>query len=375
MTDVIQLTEQLGCRNYDSQQELPLPLPQQWAVCLARGADAVLVAIHLAGGAMELTLADAAAASCLCYGLVQAVGDLRRRWLPAEVRERTEHFFAMMGPDKLQHATIDMQEGMPGCAQRTYAAARLAHAWVIWSTRPWRMEGTDRENVQLLAAITQVRRQVFMCMKNSGTAWLPHAAACSYWVRQCSGLEPLQTCMCSKHPGACCSSVLTGVTFVTQLSTTSEFACRASQRMALRCCLRLKANSQLGQPPSAEQPSIRHTAHSGMLRCGAHRPSSLKPAHGCCWQQAACCSSCGSHVSATQSMSGSCWTSWGRLVVRVRAAHKRFLLRSMLSSLPTQPICRLVCKQVCVPRPRMKLACGDLAWQVEDMHVAFAIEQ
>ena len=182
MTDVIQLAERLGCRDHDSQNELPLPLPQQWAVCLARGADAVLVAIHLAGGAMELTLADPAAASCLCYGLVQAVGDLRRRWLPAEVRERAEHFFAMMGPDKLQHATVDMQEGMPGCAQRTYAAARLAHAWVIWSTRPWRMEGTDRENVQLLAAITQVRRQVFMCMKNSGTAWLPHAAACSYWL-------------------------------------------------------------------------------------------------------------------------------------------------------------------------------------------------
>ena len=65
----------------------------------------------------------------------------------------------------------------------------------------------------------------------------------------------------------------------------------------------------------------------------------------------------------------------GRLVVRVRAAHKRFLLRSMLSSLPTQPICRLVCKQVRVPRPRMKLACVDLAWQVEDKHDAFHTEQ
>ena len=216
MTDVIQLAERLGCR--DRTQELPLPLPQQWAVCLARGADRLLVAIHLAGGAQQLTLADPAAASCLCYGLVQAVGDLRRSWLPAEVRQRTEHFFAMMGPDQLQHATIDMQEGMPGCAQRTYVAARLAHAWVIWSTRPWRMEGRVevQEDVQLLAAITQVRRQVFMCMKSSGPAWLQHAAACSYWVRQCSGLEPLQTCMCSKHAGACCSAVLTGVTFVTQ---------------------------------------------------------------------------------------------------------------------------------------------------------------
>ena len=154
MTDVIQLAERLGCR--DRSQP---PLPQQWAVCLARGAYAVLEAVHLAGGVQKLRLADPAATACLSYGLVQAVGDLRRRWLLTEVRERTEQFFAELGPDMLWYATGDMQKGGPGCAQRTYVAAGLAHAWVTCSDRQ-REKGNirDRAVVQFVAATNQVRR-------------------------------------------------------------------------------------------------------------------------------------------------------------------------------------------------------------------------
>ena len=156
--DLIQLAERLGCR--DRSQP---PLPQQWAVCLARGAEAVQAALHLAGGAQTLTLADPAAAICLCYGIVQAVGDLRHSWLPTDVRERAERACALLGPDMLRHATEDLKKGIRGGAQRAYAAARLAHAFVTCTRPSVQGDVPDQAVVQFLTDANKVRRQVFVC--------------------------------------------------------------------------------------------------------------------------------------------------------------------------------------------------------------------
>ena len=118
---LIVLAECLGCR------DKPRALPPEEAVCLARGAAAVLAAVESAGGAQSLLAADPAAAACLCDSLMQAVGDLRRCWLPANMRLRVECAFLLLGVDRLRAAHADVRRGLPGAAQRAYAAARLAH--------------------------------------------------------------------------------------------------------------------------------------------------------------------------------------------------------------------------------------------------------
>lgn len=248
--DLIQLMERMVWHNRK------LQLSQHWAVCLARGADAVLAAVHLAGGAQTLTLASPELATCLCHSLMQAVGDLRRRWLPTGVRQRAEMAFVLLGPDTLRHTAEDLQEGIPICAQQAYAATRLAHVFVTRGTRPMVDGGVcipaRQDTAEYLAEASQVRRQVFACSKNSNLDWLKHALSLLHPVCQCTGLEPLRGCIYSERLGACCMSVLALGTFVTQLSAACEHACRALQSGALRCWLHLQMHFQLGQRPSAE---------------------------------------------------------------------------------------------------------------------------
>jgi hypothetical protein len=101
MADFIQLAERLGCRDE------PRTLQRSEAVCLARGADA---------------------AACLCAGLMQAVGDPRRRWLPTDTRARVEGFLSLLPPASLLGMAEELRGGVPGAPQRAYAASQQLHA-------------------------------------------------------------------------------------------------------------------------------------------------------------------------------------------------------------------------------------------------------
>ena len=121
---LVVLAECLGCR------DKPSALPPEEAVCLARGVAAVMAAVVYAGGPHVLLAADPAAAACLCDSLMQAAGDLRRCWLPANMRIRVECGFLFLGLDRLRAARADVRRGLPGAAQRAYAAARLADGFL-----------------------------------------------------------------------------------------------------------------------------------------------------------------------------------------------------------------------------------------------------
>ena len=182
--DLHQLAERTVWRNRK------LELSPHWAVCLARGADAVLAAVHLAGGVQAFRLANGAAAYCLGHGLIQAVGDLRRRWLPTGVRERAERAFVLLGPEFLQLTAGDLQEGVPICSQRAYVAVRLAHVFVTRSTRP-RVGGAVPTSAvaESIAKHSQVRRQVFAFSKSRfGCSMLP---ACFF---RCANALALSRC-------------------------------------------------------------------------------------------------------------------------------------------------------------------------------------
>jgi hypothetical protein len=118
---LIMLAECLGCR------EQPSALPPEEVVCLARGAPAVLASVKSAGGVLALLKADPAAARCLGDSVMLAAGDLRRRWLSVDDCRQIEYDFALLGLSSLQAAAADMRRGLPGGAQRAYAAARLGH--------------------------------------------------------------------------------------------------------------------------------------------------------------------------------------------------------------------------------------------------------
>jgi hypothetical protein len=118
---LVRLAEWLGCR--DRQCAL---LPGCEAVCLARGADAILAAVEAAGGAMALAGADEDAAIRLCQGLMQAVGDVRRSWLPNDMRRRVEGTFSGFGTAfLLTAAAAQLRKGSPGSPQLACTAARL----------------------------------------------------------------------------------------------------------------------------------------------------------------------------------------------------------------------------------------------------------
>jgi hypothetical protein len=129
--DLIQLAERLGCRDQ------PRALPHVEAVCLARGADAILTAIENAGKAAALAAADPAAAAALRDGLVQAASDVRRRWLPGDTRNRVECAFAVLAPDDLRAVAADVRRGLPGAPQHAYAASQLLHALLEMWRDPW----------------------------------------------------------------------------------------------------------------------------------------------------------------------------------------------------------------------------------------------
>ena len=115
MAQLIKLGEWLGCR--DSPRVL------QWPelICLQRGADAILAAVHRAGGAQALAAADPAAAVLLCHGLMQ---------LPGGVRKSVQHEFAALAPDVLPAALADVSALAPGSPCRAHSASCLANAFL-----------------------------------------------------------------------------------------------------------------------------------------------------------------------------------------------------------------------------------------------------
>ena len=118
--DLIELAEGLGCRDG------PHVLPRLEALCLARGAAAVLAAFEAIGGpddVLELHRADPAAAACLSHGLMQAVGDVRRRWVRSDPHNRASRILHCLGPDLLSAAAGDLRKGAPDTWQRACAAA------------------------------------------------------------------------------------------------------------------------------------------------------------------------------------------------------------------------------------------------------------
>lgn len=65
------------------------------------GALPVLAALETSGGASSAYAyqkEDPAAAICLANGLMQAVGDTWRRWLPSKIRSHLEQVFADLAP-------------------------------------------------------------------------------------------------------------------------------------------------------------------------------------------------------------------------------------------------------------------------------------
>ena len=106
------------------------PLQVYEAVCLARGATAILRAVHNAGGASMLASADPGMTACLGYSLVQAVGDSRRRWVPSDVRQCVELAFSVLGPQSLQGVAEELLQGMPGYPQRACIAVSLTYVFM-----------------------------------------------------------------------------------------------------------------------------------------------------------------------------------------------------------------------------------------------------
>jgi hypothetical protein len=125
---LIELAEWLGCR------DRPHLLPRPEALCLARGATAVLAAFEAIGGPddmLALYRADPAAAACLCYGLIQAVGDVRSRRMHSNISDGASRNLQCVGPDLLSAAAADLRQGAPGFWQRACAAGWLADSCVL----------------------------------------------------------------------------------------------------------------------------------------------------------------------------------------------------------------------------------------------------
>ena len=130
--DLIELAEWLGCRDE------PHVLPRLEELCLARGATAVLAAFEVGGPDEVLAIhrADPAAAACLCHGLMQAVGDIRRRWERSDMHDRACHILHCLGPELLSAAARDLRRGAPGSWQRACAAGWLANGFVLECLSP-----------------------------------------------------------------------------------------------------------------------------------------------------------------------------------------------------------------------------------------------
>ena len=126
--DLIELAEWLGCRDE------PCVLQRLEELCLARGAATVLAALEAIGGpddVLGLHRANPAAAACLCHGLMQAVGDIHRRWARSDLHDRASRILECLGPDLLSAAAADLHKGAPDSWQRACAAAWLANGFVL----------------------------------------------------------------------------------------------------------------------------------------------------------------------------------------------------------------------------------------------------
>jgi hypothetical protein len=140
--ELIELAERLGC------QHTHFDFPRHEAVSLARGAADVLAAIKLAGGVKALAAADPAAAACLCHGLMQAVCDPRRRWLPGDMRWRVEDAFAVLGPEDLGAAAAWLRVGVPGAASHACNTTHLTRAFLQKNEK---LKGADEERKKRVA--------------------------------------------------------------------------------------------------------------------------------------------------------------------------------------------------------------------------------
>lgn len=113
------LAEWLGCR------DKPRNLPRPEAVCLGRGAPAILAAVEMAGGVLALAAADMAAATCLSRCLMDAVHGPCCKWVTSDVRSRLTSTFAPLGPRMLSAAAAEVHMDVPGSMERACTAVLL----------------------------------------------------------------------------------------------------------------------------------------------------------------------------------------------------------------------------------------------------------
>ena len=149
MFQLTTLAERLGCRNGLSLLDRP------GAMSLARGAPDILAAAEVAGGVRAFAAADPAAAAFLCHGLMQAVGDPRRLWLPGNMRRRVEDAFAVLGPTNLKAAAAGLRDGVPGAPTCACSTIRLTHAFL---QKP--------QEIEVAAVVCQVGRQPRCCCRH-----------------------------------------------------------------------------------------------------------------------------------------------------------------------------------------------------------------
>ena len=122
MSDLIQLAEQLGCR------EEPRALRREQAQCLLHGLGTVLAAIEDLGGGHALARRDKGAALCLGRCLVEVAWGVGYGDVTDELRSRVVWAFRRLGPDMLPAAAAGLRSGAPGSEEHACAAARLTAA-------------------------------------------------------------------------------------------------------------------------------------------------------------------------------------------------------------------------------------------------------
>jgi hypothetical protein len=111
-------------------REQPNSLLRHEAVCLARVLPAALAGVNGLGRVSALAEALPQLAFPLCHGLMQAVSDPRRSWLPGGACGRVQHVFAALGPGYLRTALADIRTGVPGSPQRACTAAKLTNTYL-----------------------------------------------------------------------------------------------------------------------------------------------------------------------------------------------------------------------------------------------------
>ena len=107
----------------------PQALPRPVALCLLRGAPAVLAAVERAGGVHALAAADIAAAICLGHCLMEAVDDGSCcEWVSSDLSSQLANTFAPLGPRMLSNAAAEMFEDALGSLKHACTAVLLTRA-------------------------------------------------------------------------------------------------------------------------------------------------------------------------------------------------------------------------------------------------------